>query len=348
VAAPEQRGAAGDEALLRGQALRRLVTGYQVSQALHVAATLGIAELLADGPRTVVELAATTDAHEPSLYRLLRALATVGVLHEGDGRSFALAPLGELLRPDVEGTVHGWAAFVGRPYYWQAWAHLLHSVRTGETGFEHVHGVDVWTYRSTRPEESALFDRAMASLTAGVHHAVLEAHDFGRYRTVVDAGGGNGALLAAILAAHPALHGTLLDQPHVAAGAEAVLGQAGVADRATVVAGSFFDAVPAGDACLLKSIVHDWDDERAVAILRSCRDAVAPEGVVLVVERVLGPPNEDPEAAFSDLNMLVAPGGRERTLAEYETLFAAAGLALAGRTRLVTGHSLLEAAPDGS
>jgi hypothetical protein len=302
--------------------LRRLVNGYQVTQAIHVAVTLGIPDLLADGARGSDELAAATESHAPTLYRLLRALASVGVLHEHDERRFTLTPLGQGFRSDAEPSLAAWTRFVGRPYHWGAWGHLLHGVRTGENPFQHLHGESIWEYRATRPEESVIFDDAMTALTRLSNEALVEAYDFGRFGVVVDVGGGHGALLAAILDANPRVRGVLFDQPHVVAGAE-------VGERCDVVAGSFFDAVPeGGDAYMLKSIIHDWEDAEAVAILRVCRRAMRPGSALLVIERELGDPNELPQAKFSDLNMLVAPGGRERSEEEYAALFAAAGFEL--------------------
>jgi hypothetical protein len=325
--------------------LRRLAEGYQLSQAIHVAATLGIADLLADTSRTSDDLAESTGTHPPTLYRLLRALASVDVLRELDGRLFELGPLGEYLRSDVPGSIAGWAAFIGRPYYWQAWAGLLHSVRTGENAFRHVHDTDVWTYRSSRPDESAIFDRAMTSLSRRSNAALLAAYDFGRFRTIVDVGGGNGALLAAIVAAHPDLQGVLFDQPHVVAGAGALLERAGVADRCRVIAGSFFESVPnGGDAYVLRAVIHDWEDEASIRILSVVRRAIQAEGTLLLIERVIAPPNEGRDAKLSDLNMLVGPGGRERTREEFAALLDASRFRLA---RVVgTGvYSVVEAVP---
>jgi len=299
-----------------------LVNGYRVAQAVSVAARLGIADELKDDTRTSDELAAAVDAHPDTLYRLLRALASVGVLHEGEGRSFSLTELGHDLRADSPTTVAGWASFVGSAYYWESWGNLLHSVRTGENAFRHVHGTDVWTYRTQHPEAGPPFDRAMGELTRRINDALVAAYDFGRFGTLVDVGGGQGALLRAILAANPKLTGILFDQPHVVDGIA-------VPERATVVGGSFFEAVPQGaDAYVLKWIIHDWEDPEARAILDVCRQAMRPDSSVLVIERVVGPPNEDALAKFSDLNMLVMPGGRERTREEFEELFASAGLRL--------------------
>jgi O-methyltransferase domain/Dimerisation domain len=324
--------------------LRSLVSGYQLSQALAVAATLGVADLLAEGPRTSDDLADATDSHPDALYRLLRALAAAGVLHEADGRRFSLTELGDPLRSDAAESVQGWAAFVGRPYYREAWSELLHTVRTGENAFRHVHGSDPWTYRAERPDESALFDLAMESSTRGSIPAVLQAYDFGRFGTVVDVGGGNGTLLTALLEAYPELRGVVFDQPHVVAAASRLLRERGLSNRCRVESGSFFDGVPAdGDAYVLKHIVHDWEDAQAVAILRTVRSSAPPGAVVLVLERDLGPPNETPVAKLGDLNMLVVPGGRERTEQEYAELFEAAGLGYVREVRSAAGLSVYEA-----
>ena len=324
--------------------LRRLLAGFQLSQAISVAATLGIPDLLAHGTQTSEELAAATESHPDALYRLLRALAAAGVLHEDEGRQFALADLGQPLRSDAPDSLHGWAVFVGRPYYREAWSDLLHSVRTGENAFRHGHGVDVWTYRADHPQESAIFDRAMEALTRGAVASVLEAYDFGRFGTVVDVGGGNGALLAALLETYPAMHGIVFDQPHVVAAAEALLAARGVADRCEIVGGSFFESVPSGgDAYALKAIVHDWEDDEAIAILHVVRRAAPPGAAILVLEAELGAPNEALLAKLSDVNMLVGPGGRERTEAEYAALFEAAGLAYVGMTPSGTGIAVYEA-----
>ena len=325
-------------------ALRRLVNGYQVTQAIHVAATLGLADLLTDGPRGSDDLAAATGTHAGALYRVLRALASVGVFREEPGRRFGLTPLGECLRADAPEPVGPWAAFVGRPYHWQAWAHLLHGVRTGETAFRHAHGMGVWEYRAAHPEEGAIFDRAMTAISRRQADAVLAAYDFGRFGSVVDVGGGAGAFLAAVLARHPAVRGVLFDQPHVVAGADEVLRAAGVADRCRVVAGSFFEAVPdGGDAYVLKNIVHNWEDEEATAILRGCRRAIGAGGALLAVDRVLAPPNEGAAAKSMDLQMLVGAGGRERTREEWDDLLAAGGFRFVGVTPTASDVSVVEA-----
>lgn len=323
-------------------ALRRLVNGHQVTQAIHVAAVLGIADLLADGPRTSEDLAAATDSHPQALYRLLRALASVGVVREESERAFALTEIGAGLCSDAPEPLGAWAAFVAMPYQWAAWGALLHSVRTGENAFRHVHGTDSWTYRARHPDLSAAFDRAMTDLSRQVSAAVLAAFEFGRFAHIVDVGGGNGVFLAAILAKYPAMRGILFDQPHVVGGADPIEA-AGVADRCEIIGGSFFEQVPAGgEAYLLKAILHDWEDAPCIQILQTCRRAMEDGTSLLVVERDLGPPNQNPDAKFSDLNMLVGPMGQERTPDEYADLFAAAGFRFVSVTPSTLGTSVYE------
>jgi hypothetical protein len=322
------------------------VNGFRVSQAIHVAATLGIADHLANGPRTSDDLAAATGTHGGTLYRLLRALASVGVFREDADRRFALTPLSECLRSDAPEPVGPWAVLIGDPGLWQAWGCLLDSVRTGENAFRRVHGASPWEHYARNPEAGATFDRAMTAHSRLQANAVLKAYDFGRFRYVVDVGGGHGMLLSAILARHQSLCGVLFDQPHVVAGAEVVLRAAGVADRCQVVGGDFFEALPGGgDAYVLKFILHDWEDEQATAILRSCRRAIAPQGKLLVIDAEIAPPNEGATNKFRDLTMLVHPGGQERTREEWAALFAAGGFRLVDAIPTEASLSIIEGVP---
>jgi len=320
-----------------------IVRGYQHSRAVTVAAELGIADLLRDGPRDAEDLAAATGSHPPTLYRLLRALAAIGVFAEDDDGRFALTPMGEYLRRDHPLSLDPGARMFGADYQWAAWGELAHSVRTGDTAAPHVLGTDVWEHLRRHPDQGEIFDAAMrTSSRAEVTHLVA-AHDFGRYRVVADVGGGTGAVLAAVLAAHPEVRGVLADQEHVVAGAAPVLRAAGVEDRVTTVPVDFFHHVPRGaDAYLLARILHDWPDDDAVRILRTVRAALGPDGRVLVVDAVVGPPGEDPLSKFLDLMMLVSLGGRERTEPEWAALFAEAGLRLVGVTRTSPSRHLLE------
>jgi hypothetical protein len=304
----------------------RLVNGYQVTQAIHVLVRLGIPDQLADGPRSAADLAVATGAHEKSLYRLLRALAAVRVLDELPDRRFALTELGEALRSDVPGSVAGWAAFIGRPYYWNVWARLYDGVMTGEHAFRLEHGMGVWDYRQQRPEEVAIFNRAMNSMTGSISPAVVGGYDFSSASMVVDVGGGGGLLLTEILNANPGARGILFDLPGTVENARTFVAASGAGERCELVAGDFFKAVPPGaDVYLLKSILHDWYDKEAGAILTTVRAAAPPDSVLLVIEPVLAGPNEGAPAKFGDLNMMVAAGGQERTREEWEKLFASTG-----------------------
>jgi hypothetical protein len=327
------------------EALGRLVGGFRVTQAVHVMSALGIPDLVADGPRTSDELAEATGADPDALYRLLRAAASLGLLHEDDARGFGATPLSELLRSDVPGSMKAWVDFVGTPYYWESWGNLLHSVRTGENAFRHVHGIDVWGYRAQHPGESEAFDRAMAALTSTESIAFLDTVDLSHFGTLVDVGGGQGVLLAAALARYPEARGVLFDQPHVVEAARTVIAEAGVADRCELVGGDFFAGVPEADAHLLKWILHDWEDAECVTILERCRASIAADGALYALERDVGKANEDPQAKLSDLNMLVMPGGRERTADEYAALFERAGFELVSVSRTATGTCVFEGAP---
>ncbi|HET9683705.1 MAG TPA: methyltransferase [Gemmatimonadaceae bacterium] len=296
-------------------------------------AVLGIADLLSDGPRSTNELAALTTCNPDALYRLMRALARSGVFEEQQDRRFALAPLGEPLREDHERSLRAQAIFAGSSYVWEAWAGLEHSIRSGENAFERVHGQNAWQYRAAHPHDSAVFDAWMARQTGAANDAIVGGFDFSRFAEVVDVGGGHGALLAAILEANPEAHGTLFDQEHVVA-------EAPRRERMRTVAGSFFESVPAGaDAYVLKSVIHDWADEQALAILRTCAAALSGDARLLLVER----DPDDADSAWLDLQMLVMLGGRERTADEYEQLLETVGLHYMGATKLEGGHAIYEA-----
>jgi hypothetical protein len=322
-------------------ALREMLDGYRVTQAIHVAAVLGLADLMAAGPRTSDELAVSTATNPGALYRLMRALAAAGVFHEEDGQRFSLTPIGDCLRRDAPESAYGWAMFVGSEYHWKVWRGLEQSVRTGETAAGHVLGTDVWTYRQQHPKLGVAFDLAMESNSNHQVATLLPIFDFGRFATIVDVGGGTGFFLAAILSRHPGARGVLFDQPQVVAGAPAVLERAGVADRCEVIGGDIFQAVPEhGDAYVLKSILHDWNDQDSLAILRTCRRAMTDGAALLVVERDLGGPNDRLENKLSDLNMLTGPGGRERSQRDYAALLEAAGFEWVGYTASESSHGI--------
>jgi len=317
-------------------ALFRMVTGFYVSRAIHVVAKLGIADLLADGPRSYDELAEATRTHAPSLHRVLRLLASAGLFTEEENGRFALTPIGACLRSGVPGSMRAAALLFGGITQ-QAWGDLLHSVETGEPAFRRVFGMEPFAYMARHPDEAANFDAAMADFTKHIAVAVAIAYDFSPFCRVVDVGGGNGTLLAGILEANPTLAGVLFDLPEVAERARAPLRERGLADRCEIVGGDFFKAVPGGgDAYLLKHVIHDWNDDRAAEILRSCRRAMAAEAKLLIVEGVYPPridqSDESRGTASNDVNMLVCTGGRQRSEAEFRALYAAAGFRL---TRIV-------------
>jgi O-methyltransferase domain/Dimerisation domain len=308
--------------------LLRLVNGFQISQALHVAALLAVADHLKDGPKSADVLARTCDANPGALYRLLRALAAIGVFHENDDMEFSLTPVGLCLTSDAVGTRRNWAQYIGGPGNWQAWGNLLHSVKSGKGAYPVTHGMDAWSYRQQHPEEQAVFDSAMTGNSLAHARAVLEAYDFKPFSRIVDIGGGQGLLLREVLLACPASRGVLFDQPQVVESAT-LMTTPGLENRVETSAGSFFDTIPpGGDAYVMKAILHDWDDDKAIEILRSCSRAMSPTATLVVIERVIGPPNQIPEAKFSDLNMLVSHGALERTREEFDDLFAKGGFRL--------------------
>jgi len=306
--------------------LMGMINGYQVSQALHVAASLGVADHLKDGQKSYDVVARACGAHPPSLYRLLRALAAVGVFHETGNKEFSLTPLGVCLTSDAPGSRRNYARWIGTPGQWRSWGNLLHSIKSGESASEFTHGKDAWTYRMEHPEEQGVFNSAMTSNSRSEAQAVLEAYDFSRFECIVDVGGGQGLLLKEMLLAYPAARGLLLDQPQVITSADKVLASAGLAQRCQIIAGSFLESVPEdGDVYVMKAILHDWDDPASIDILRTCRRAMSPSATLVVIERVVGPPNESPEGKFSDLNMMVQYGALERTRQEFHDLLRSGG-----------------------
>lgn len=322
-----------------------LVTGFWVSQLVYVAAELGIADVLATGPKTVEAIAKKVGAHAPSLRRVLRALASVGLFAETATGRFRLTPTGATLRSNVPGSVRDFARAASDDYAWQAWGALLHGVTTGEQPFEHLFGKPIFPWLQEHPAKEQVFAGAMAGISAEQNPAVAAAYDFGRLHELVDVGGAHGHLLGAILRRHRRLRGVLYDQPQMIAGVEASGFLRGLRARCRVVGGDFLTAVPAGaDGYLLKYILHDWDDDVCVRILTNCRAAMAPGGRVLVVENVITAGNRPHFGKLLDVNMLVlTPGGRERTRAEFGTLFARAGLRLRRTVPTSMAMGILEA-----
>jgi len=315
------------------QALLEMVFGMWMPRAVQIAAELGLADLLADGPREINELAVATDTHAPSLYRLLRALASVNVFTEGEPGIFAQTDYSTYLVSSHPGSLRDVARMNGSEWQWRSYAALVHSIKTGEPAFNQVYGVNLWQYFDKMdPVAGQAFDAAMTNVSARSNEPIAAAYDFSSFHTLVDVGGGRGSTLAAVLAAHPGLHGILFDRPSVVAGAKDVLQAAGVAARCQVVPGDFMtDPVPAGaDAYMLKGAINGWNNEDACAVLRSCRHAISELGHVLVIEPILPPPPVKLPwyAAGLDMQLLKDSPGHARTEEQFRGLFESAGFTL--------------------
>jgi hypothetical protein len=314
--------------LLPRDLMSRLVTGYWISQALYVAAKLNLADLVKDGPRSAEALAQTTGTHAAALYRLLRALASIGCFVEDATHRFGLTPLAECLRSDLPGSQRALTVMSGEEHY-RAYGELLYSIQTGKTAFDHVYGMPVFDYLSRHPEQAQIFDQAMVGVHGRETAAMTDAYDFSSIGVLADVGGGNGSLLTGVLHKFPGLRGLLYDLPGVADRARDNIRAAGLAQRCQLIGGSFFESVPAGaDAYLLRHIIHDWDDPQALTILRNIHKVLDSSGRLLVVEAVIPAGNEPFFGKLLDLTMLTIPGGRERTADEYRALFRAAGFTL--------------------
>ena len=324
----------------------QIISNFWMSRALYITAKLGIPDLLKSGPRTAEELAESTQTHAPSLYRLLRALASTGIYKSDKENRFALTPMSELLVTNAPGSMRWFViSELGQEHY-PAWGNLMHSVKTGEIAFDNHFGMDIWKYFSKNPEDAAVFNDSMSGMTAVVNEKITSLYDFSRFNKVVDIGGGHGGLITSILKANPHATGVLFDAPEVISGARPRIEAAGLAERCETVAGDFFQAVPAGgDAYIMKWIIHDWDDERAIRILKNIRSHVPQNGRVIVVDAVV-PEGDQPDfSKFFDLNMLVMTGGKERTKQEFAELFAAAGLKLVRVIPTDLPTSIVEAEP---
>lgn len=326
--------------------LLHLLTGYWVSQALHAAAVLGVADHLGRRGRTVDELAGAIGANADALHRLLRALASVGVFTEVAPRTYAQSPMGALLATGMPGNLRDFARMQGDAWHWDCWGALAETVRTGTPAITARFGApDCFAHLARHPASAAVFDAAMAGYASQAHAAIAEIVSLSGVRTIVDVGGGTGALLAALVSAAPGgTRGILFDRADVLAGAAPVLAEHGVADRCTVVAGDFFRDVPSGgDLYVMSSILHDWNDDDAMRILGRVRDAMPPHAHLVVVENVIPADGSAHPAQFIDLEMLLVAAGRERTATEYAALLAAAGLAMIDVAATATSVSAITA-----
>lgn len=323
-----------------------LICGYWVSQLVFVAVRLKLADALADKPLTAAVIAGRVGANAAFLYRVLRALASVGVFAELPDRRFRLTPLAQTLRSDSAGSLRDFALHNIDDYMWQTWGALEHGVMTGANAFEHVYRKSPFQYLHERPEKERVFAAAMASISAGQNAAVAEAYPFGKLTRLVDVGGAHGHMLAEILRRHKKLTGVLFDQPQVVARApdSGFITAPDIRGRCTIEGGNFFRSVPEGaDGYVMKFIIHDWDDEECVRILDICRNAMAKGGRILIVENVIPKGNAKDWAKLLDINMMVAPGGKERSREEFDALMARAGLRLTRVYPTKAGISVVEA-----
>lgn len=327
--------------------IMQLATGFWVSQALYVAAKLGIADLLENGPQSSEALANAAGAHAGALHRVLRALASFGLFAEDEDGRFRNTRATQPLQTGAPDSLRAFVIMLGEPESWRSWGDMLHSVKTGQSAFEHVFGSPIFQYMAEHHEAARIFDEAMISRSASENEAVLKAYDFSGVNRLIDVGGGRGALLSAILNAWPRTLGVLFDLPHVIDGSRVSLGSGAKAGRCRLVSGDFFrDALPpAGDVYLLKKIIHDWDDERARTILQGCRRAMSGNARLLLIEPIVPPGNGTSFAKLLDLLMLVWPGGRERTEGEHRALLASSGLHLSRVIPTQSPLSIIEASP---
>jgi len=327
------------------QLLQNMIGGSRLTQLVYVAAKLRIADHLKDGSKSLAELATATKTHDDSLYRLLRTLASMGIFVEEDGRRFRLNPAGDLLQSGVPGSLRVTAEVAGEDWMWKPWGALLHSVQTGQTAFDHLYGKGTFDWFGENPAAARLFDEFQSETTLRTTVAVVEAADVKGARQIVDVGGGAGLLLTEILRNNPESRGVLFDLAHVITAAKKKL-DPNLARRTELVPGDFFKSIPSGgDIYIMKAILHDWDDARAIKILESCRKAMAGKGKLMVIEELVCQPNEACRAKLGDVMMLVRTGGRNRTEAEYKDLLSKGGFTLTKIVPTRPGMQIMEATP---
>lgn len=330
------------------QTLLQMMTGTMLAQSISVIAALGIADLLVDGPKTADQLALATHTHADSLYRVLRALASSGVFLETDEHRFALTPISECLRSDSPDSFRNAARLMTLPIFWRAWGELLECVKTGKTGVMIGYGqMNPFEYFQKHPEDGAVFNDAMTEMSRNGGPAIAAAYNFGKFRKIVDVGGGHGTFLLSILRRHPNPRGVIFDLSHVVKDARPAIEAAGLAARCETAAGDMLESVPSGaDAYVMKAIIHGFNHDGALQILRNVRRAITPEGRLLVIDRVVPSGNERSPSKLADLQMLVMSGGRERTPIEFGELFNEAGFRLAEIHATAAPQSIVEGIPS--
>ncbi|MGD1805586.1 methyltransferase [Dapis sp. BLCC M126] len=327
--------------------LLEAIRGYRISQCIYIAAKLGIADLLKDGEQNCDVLATATNTNKDAIYRLLRALASVGIFAETQPHYFQLTPLAAYLQSNVPNSLKAYAIMLGEEHY-QTWGNIMHSVQTGENAFENLYGMNFYEFFEQNSASAKTFDLAMTNLSGIANFSILAAYNFSSIGKLVDIGGGNGGLLSSILEAYPTITGVLFDRPDVIDRSSNLLETIGVRNRLELTKGDFFKNVPVGgDAYMLQHIIHNWGDEQAIAILQKCYQAMINRGLLLVIEIVIPPANEPSAGKFMDINMLaMCPGGRERTESEYRKLLKKAGFKLTKIVPTESEVSIIEAVKD--
>jgi hypothetical protein len=326
--------------------LLHLITGGWIAQAVYVAAKLGLADLLREERKTLEELAAETNTSSDALFRLMRALSSVGIFDVDNGKRIGLTPMAEYLQASKPGSLKGYAILMGEPEVWRAWGETLQAVKTGRSGFEHAFGKPLFTYYSEHPDAGQIAAAGFTSRTAVENSVIAEAYDFSPFKTIIDVGGGQGTLLAAILKRHPGPNGVLFDMPDVIEMAKVMLTQQGKHYRCQFVPGNFFESVPGGGTLyMLKRILHDWDDGRSRQILATCRRNMPAQATLIVLDAVVPAGNDPSFAKLQDLHMLVCAGGRERSEAEHRSLLESAGYQVLRVIPATSEISIIEARP---
>jgi len=326
--------------------LRDLVSGMRVTQLIYVAAKLGIADLLKDGSKSIDDLASKVGAHPQTLYRVLRALASIGIFAEVRNRQFELTALAEPLQDRVPGSMRARAINFGGEGFWKPWGDLLNCVKTGDTPFNRVFGMSFWEYLTRNAEAGTIFNKSMSAITEQSANAVVEAYDFSGANRVVDLGGGRGALIAAILKRYPHVQGVLTDLPPVANEAKAFIESEGLEDRCEFIGGDYFQSVPSGaDIYIMKSIIQGEEDNGAVAILKNCRRAMGNHARLLIVDLIMPPHGSPSPANVFDVHMWVLDGGLLRTEEEFRALFEKAGFKVNRILPTRSEFSIIEGAP---
>ena len=331
------------------QQLMGIASGFQLSGCLYVAAKLNIADRVVAGPRPVETLAADTNTQADALYRVLRALISVGIFSEPQERTIGLSPAAELLRSDLPGSIRGLVLWAAHPFLIHVSSDLMYSVTTGKPAIEHLYGKPAFECFASMPEVNYDFNTGMSAISAELAPAVLDAYDFSGIGTLMDVAGGHGYFICEALKRHPQMKGILLDQPSVVEGAKCTLCDMRVDDRCQPIAGNFFEHIPAGaDAYFMQHIIHDWDDESALRILGNVRQALAarPNGRLIVVDMVLPEDSRPHPGKLLDLLMLMFPGGRERTEAEWRSLLEKAGFIITRIVPTKAADSVIEAVPN--